>query len=68
MAVIDANDAGCNVLGLSTGLQRRFVERLFADNPLGQAGEQTPICIVMRVAWPAGEPMPAEPRRRLTPP
>jgi asparagine synthase (glutamine-hydrolysing) len=66
--VIDANDAGCNVLGLSTGLERRFVERLFADNPLGQAGEQTPICIVVRAAWPAGEPMPAEPRRRLTPP
>jgi hypothetical protein len=68
VAVIDANDAGCNVLGLSAGLQRRFVERLFADNPLGQAGEQTPICIVVRVTWPAGEPLPPEPRRRLTPP
>ena len=68
VAVIDANDAGCNVLGLSPGLHRRFVERLFADNPLGQAGEQTPICVVRRVAWPPGEPLPAEPKRRLTPP
>ena len=68
VAVIDANDAGCNVLGLSAGLERRFVERLFADNPLGQAGEQTPICVVRRVDWPGGEPLPPEPRRRLTPP
>jgi hypothetical protein len=68
VAVIDANDAGCNVLGLSRALERRLVERLFADNPLGQAGEQTPICVVRRVAWPPGEPLPPEPRRRLTPP
>jgi hypothetical protein len=68
VAVIDANDAGCNALGLTRGLDRRFVERLFADNPLGQAGEQTPICVVQRVAWPPGEALPPEPRRRLTPP
>ena len=68
VAVIDANDAGCNVLGASPGLDRRMVERLFADNPLGQAGEQTPICVVRRVEWPAREPLPPEARRRLTPP
>lgn len=68
VGVIDANDAGCNVLGLSAGLERRLVERLFADNPLGQAGEQTPICVVRRVAWPPSDPMPPAPRRRLTPP
>ena len=68
VAVIDANDAGCNALGLTPRLGRRFVERLFADNPLGQAGEQTPICVVRRVAWPSGETLPAEPKRRLTPP
>lgn len=68
VAVIDANDAGCNVLGLSRGLERRYVERLFADNPLGQAAEQTPICVVRHVAWPPGEPLPPEPKRRLTPP
>jgi hypothetical protein len=68
VAVIDANDAGCNALGLSRGLDRRWVERLFADNPLGQAGEQTPVCVVRRVDWPAGEPLPPEPARRITPP
>jgi hypothetical protein len=68
VAVIDANDAGCNTLGLSGGLDRRLVERLFADNPLGQAGEQTPICVVRRMHWPDGETLPPEPRRRLTPP
>jgi len=68
VAVIDANDAGVNVLGASSGVDRGLVRRLFADNPLGQAGEQTPIAIVRRVAWPPDEPLPAEPRRRLTPP
>ena len=68
VAVIDANDAGCHVLGLSHGLTRHQVERLFADNPLGQASEQTPICVVRHVEWPTGEPLPPEPRRRITPP
>jgi hypothetical protein len=68
VAVIDANDAGVNVLGASSGVDRALVRRLFADNPLGQAGEQTPIAVVRRVAWPPDEPLPPEPRRRLTPP
>ena len=68
VAIIDANDAGCAVLGASPGVDRRFVERLFADNPLGQAREQTPVCVVREVPWPSGREMPAEPRRRLTPP
>jgi len=68
VAVIDANDAGCAVLGASPGVDRRFVQRLFADNPLGQAREQTPICVVREVPWPADRELPPEPRRRLTPP
>lgn len=68
VAVIDANDAGCAVLGISPGVDRRLVQRLFADNPLGQAREQTPICVVREVAWPEGQDLPPEPRRRLTPP
>jgi len=68
VAIIDANDAGCAVLGASPGVDRRFVERLFTDNPLGQAREQTPICVVREVQWPADRPLPLEPRRRLTPP
>jgi len=68
VAIIDANDAGCAVLGASPGVDRRFVQRLFADNPLGQAREQTPICVVREVAWAVDREPPAEPRRRLTPP
>ena len=68
VAIIDANDAGCAVLGASPGVDRRFVERLFADNPLGQAREQTPVAVVREVPWPADRPLPAEPVRRLTPP
>lgn len=68
VAVIDANDAGCNVLGASRGLEKCFVSRCFADNPLGQANEQTPVAVVRRVEWPEGKPLPPEPRRRLTPP
>jgi hypothetical protein len=68
VAIIDANDAGCNVLGASPGVDRRFVRALFADNPLGQAREQTPICVVREVAWPPDRQLPPEPRRRLTPP
>ena len=68
VAIIDANDAGCNVLGATPGVDRGWVARLFADNPLGQAREQTPICVVRRVAWEAGRELPPEPRRKLTPP
>jgi hypothetical protein len=68
VAIIDANDAGCAVLGASPGVDRRFVRRLFADNPLGQAREQTPVCVVREVPWTADRELPPEPRRRLTPP
>ena len=68
VAIIDANDAGCAVLGASPGLQSAAVERLFADNPLGQAGEQTPIALVLHVDWPAGTPVPPPAQRRLAPP
>jgi hypothetical protein len=68
VAIIDANDAGCNVLGASPGVDRRFVMRLFADNPLGQSRERTPVCVVRQVPWPADTELPPEPRRRLTPP
>ena len=68
VALIDANDAGCATLGTSRGIDKRWVNRLFNDNPLGQTTEQTPICVVRRVEWPAGEPLPPEPRRRLAAP
>ena len=58
VAVIDANDAGCNVLGCQPGLERRFVERLFADNPLGQAASRR------RSAWSAASSGPPASRCR----
>ncbi|MER7070629.1 asparagine synthase (glutamine-hydrolyzing) [Terrabacter sp. NPDC000476] len=45
--VIDANDLGCNVLGTDTsGAPTRF-EQMFADNPLGQGSQCTPIALVI---------------------
>ncbi|MFH1099192.1 MAG: HD domain-containing protein [Candidatus Uhrbacteria bacterium] len=46
VAIIDANDLGVNVLGVSEGVNRRFVAAAFHDNPLGQSREQTPMAIV----------------------
>jgi F420-0:gamma-glutamyl ligase-like protein len=36
VAIIDANDIGVNVLGVSTGVDAATVESLLRDNPLGQ--------------------------------
>ncbi|MBD2758341.1 asparagine synthase (glutamine-hydrolyzing) [Yimella sp. cx-573] len=45
--VMDANDIGRNVLGADVpGDWTRF-EEMFADNPLGQGSEQTPMAIVV---------------------
>ncbi|MDO8622046.1 MAG: HD domain-containing protein [bacterium] len=46
IAIIDANDIGVNVLGVSEGVDRSFVRAAFRDNPLGQSNEQTPLAIV----------------------
>ena len=44
--VMDANDIGRKVLGSDVpGDDDRF-EEMFADNPLGQGGEQTPLAVV----------------------
>lgn len=45
--IIDANDLGVAVLGRSDKkISDSFYKSVFKDNPLGQASEQTPICIV----------------------
>ncbi len=44
--IIDANDLGQNVLGNSTGLDNKLIEKIFKDNPMGQSDEQTPLVIV----------------------
>ncbi|MFH1430697.1 MAG: F420-0--gamma-glutamyl ligase, partial [Candidatus Uhrbacteria bacterium] len=46
VAIIDANDLGVEVLGVSEGVYRKGIRELFRDNPLGQSSEQTPMAIV----------------------
>ncbi|TWJ12161.1 asparagine synthase (glutamine-hydrolysing) [Stackebrandtia albiflava] len=44
--VIDANDIGRNILGHDTGLSEPALTAAFADNPLGQGRQQTPLAVV----------------------
>ena len=46
VVVIDANDLGRNVLGHNTDQKEADLEAVFADNPLGQGSERTPLCVV----------------------
>ena len=47
VVVIDANDLGQAVLGSSPGLDTGSLVGAFRDNPLGQGGERTPLCVVV---------------------
>src|SRR3954454_14898003 len=49
VAVIDANDIGVNVLGVSGGVDAALVESLLRDNPLGQGAQQTPVALLRPV-------------------
>jgi hypothetical protein len=49
VAVIDANDIGVNVLGVSSGVDAGLVESLLRDNPLGQGAQQTPVALLRPV-------------------
>lgn len=46
VVVIDANDLGRNVLGHNVVMENGELEAIFADNPLGQGSERTPLCVV----------------------
>lgn len=49
VAIIDANDLGVNILGVSTKeIPTETLAAIFKDNPLGQTNEQTPVCIVRK--------------------
>jgi F420-0:Gamma-glutamyl ligase len=48
-AVVDVNDIGAEVLGASSGVDRRLLVSLLRDNPLGQDVQTTPLGIVRRV-------------------
>ncbi len=68
--VIDANDLGRNILGHDTGVAEATLEAAFADNPLGQGREQTPLAVVVdgvvpaaptrTVRWPLAADRPAD--------
>lgn len=45
--IIDSNDLGRNVLGNSTEFDDKYIENIFADNPMGQGTEQTPVAIII---------------------
>lgn len=46
VVIMDANDIGRNVLGQNTDTSDPELEAMFADNPLGQGHECTPLCVV----------------------
>ncbi|HLL60108.1 MAG TPA: coenzyme F420-0:L-glutamate ligase [Candidatus Nitrosocosmicus sp.] len=46
VAIVDANDYGVRVMGVSEGVDKKLVQEVFKDNPLGQSNEQTPMAIV----------------------
>lgn len=47
--ILDANYRGAFSLGKSSrGIKEKFIQELFRDNPLGQADELTPFCIVRK--------------------
>lgn len=49
VVIIDANDLGVAVLGRSDrGIDEAWARAVFADNPLGQSSQRTPICLVRR--------------------
>ncbi len=51
VVIIDANDLGVAVLGKSNKqVTDAFCQAVFRDNPLGQSTEQTPLCLVRKVA------------------
>ena len=50
VAVVDTNDLAADVLGATPGVDRGVVVQVLADNPMGQTAEQTPFCILRRLA------------------
>ncbi|HJG52653.1 MAG TPA: hypothetical protein K8U89_11425, partial [Brachybacterium faecium] len=45
--VMDANDIGRNVLGSDVATPHPHLEATFADNPLGQGRQRTPLAILV---------------------
>ena len=47
VAIIDANDLGCNILGQATSVAEEQIAEMFKDNPLGQGAQRTPLAVVV---------------------
>lgn len=48
VAVVDVNDVGSEVLGCSPQVNRKVVQELMRDNPMGQGAERTPLGVLRR--------------------
>ena len=49
-AIMDINDIGGSwALGASSGIDKKLLEEIMRDNPMGQKGECTPLSLVRRV-------------------
>ena len=49
--VMDINDiGGCWMIGGSSGINKKFMEKVMKDNPQGQGDELTPICLIRKVS------------------
>jgi len=46
VAVVDVNDVGSEVLAVSTHVNRRLVQILMGDNPMGQGAQGTPVAVL----------------------
>jgi len=49
VVIVDANDFGVNILGVSAGLDKKLIAKIIKDNPLGQTNEQTPVGIIREI-------------------
>ncbi len=50
VAIVDANDLGVNILGITNGLNSKLIAKIIKDNPLGQTDEQTPVGIIRKIS------------------
>ncbi len=56
VSIVDANDYGVEIVGMSKGLRtnrkvmRSLLKRLLADNPMGQTDEKTPFLLLRRLS------------------
>lgn len=49
VAIVDANDFGVNILGVTSLVDKKLLAKALKDNPLGQTDECTPIGILREV-------------------